>query len=82
VFARRRLGRRSAIARGPELDLIQLLEHIEQQGDELDGEDQDLWNAVLAHQQYRSEHSDEALEVFDTPDPFLYDKLGLKRPDE
>ncbi|MCL5951159.1 MAG: hypothetical protein M1132_05435 [Chloroflexi bacterium] len=50
---------------------VQFLEHIEEQGEELDGEDQDLWNAVLAHQQYRSEHSDETPEVFDTPDSFL-----------
>ncbi len=50
---------------------VQFLEHIEQQGEESDIEDQDLWNAVLAHQQYRSDHSDEAPEIFDSPDSFL-----------
>ncbi len=50
---------------------VQFLEHIEQQGEELDSEDQDLWNAVLAHQQYRSDHPDEAPEAFDSPESFL-----------
>ena len=50
---------------------VQFLEYIEQQGEEVEVEDQDLWNAVLAHQQYRSDHLDEAPETFDSPDSFL-----------
>ncbi len=51
---------------------VQFLEHIEQQGAALDDtEDEDLWNAVLAHQDHRAKHPDEAVQVFDSPEAFL-----------
>jgi len=51
---------------------VQFLEHIEQQGwDADDAEDDDLWNAVFAHQRYRAGHPDEPAEVFDSAEAFL-----------
>jgi hypothetical protein len=51
---------------------VQFLEHVEQQGATFeDTEDEDLWNAVLAHQHYRAGHPEETPEVFDSPDSFL-----------
>ncbi|HEX9370783.1 MAG TPA: hypothetical protein VF897_07240 [Roseiflexaceae bacterium] len=36
-----------------------------------DADDADLWNAVLAHQAYRSDHPEDEPELFDTPEAFL-----------
>ncbi|MEW5719909.1 MAG: hypothetical protein AB1817_14870 [Chloroflexota bacterium] len=51
---------------------VQFLEHIERQGLDVDDvEDNDLWNAVLAHQKYRAEHPGERAEIFDSAEAFL-----------
>ncbi len=51
---------------------VQFLEHVEQQGAAFeDTEDEDLWNAVLAHQRYGADHPEETPEVFDSPGSFL-----------
>jgi len=51
---------------------VRFLEHVEQTGADLDdAEDEDLWNAVLAHQRYRDDHPHEVSEVFDSPESFL-----------
>ena len=51
---------------------IAFLEYVASKGeDEDEFEDEDLWNAVLAHQAYREAHQDEAPEVFDSPEAFL-----------
>lgn len=51
---------------------VQFLEHIEQQGAALDdADDEDLWQAVLAHQDHRAKHPDETAQVFDSSEAFL-----------
>ena len=42
---------------------VKFLEHLE--------DDSSLWDAVVAHQEYRQSHPDDPGEIYDSPDEFL-----------
>jgi hypothetical protein len=51
---------------------VEFLEYLnEQQGVNDDTDDADLWQAVLAHQAYRTEHPGQPVEVFTSAEAFL-----------
>jgi len=51
---------------------IEFLEYVTSNYPNENGDDDaDLWDAVLAHQAYRTAHSDEVSEIFGLPDEFL-----------